>query len=362
MAKEQLISALNNTVAALELENTKKYWMVRTNDGANYNIFSENGFVALKFRNYPTQFLNEIERNYPEISSRLPQIKKRLMDLNHDKVIDLDYVEGEKDFNVGVGRLAKQIATMAFYIKKNDIVLIPDRGANRIKIGRITDDGLIPNDEGKGSFSFSRKVTWLKEITKNRLDPCLYKALGAHQAICDITKYAEYIERNYNSYFALNNKYHYVLAVNAENVRAWQLSNILYDILNGVKLISEDNNLGLDIDDINFTINVNSPGKFSFVTSPRCAVMIMAMVTVFSGGEISYGDLEISTNGCFEALTKCVIEWEKNRVDLEQKQELFEQRLRSLEMQSVEESNMAYELEIKYARDEVQENNPKLQF
>lgn len=27
--------------------NTKKYWLVRTDDGANYNTFSERSFVAL---------------------------------------------------------------------------------------------------------------------------------------------------------------------------------------------------------------------------------------------------------------------------------------------------------------------------
>ena len=37
MVNKKLISVLNQIAEQVEIENTKKYWMVRTDAGANYN-------------------------------------------------------------------------------------------------------------------------------------------------------------------------------------------------------------------------------------------------------------------------------------------------------------------------------------
>lgn len=352
MVNEKLISVLDQIAKHVEIENTKKYWMVRTDAGANYNTFSKGEFVALNIDNFPVDFLAALKRNYPDVNTRIPLIKDHLINLHREKKINLNYKEDDKPFSSNVGRLANQIATMAYLIKKGDIILIPDHGSNKIKIGRIIDDELIVDENINKHFSYARKVEWIKEISKRRLDPCLYKALGAHQAICDITKYSEYIERNYNSFFTINNQFHFVLAVNAENVSAWKLSNMVYDILNSVKTISEENNLGINIEEINFTINVNSPGKFSFITSSKGAVLIMAVVTALSGGTISYGDFEASTGGIFSSLVDCVNTWKDAQQEREQKAIIFDQQMKSLEMQSVEYSNDAYEIEEQEAIEE----------
>lgn len=345
MANELLISALDQIAECVEVKNTKHYWMVRTDDGANYNTFSENGFVALNLRDYPIQFLTKLEHDYPKMSTRIPHIKKSLIELHKSGKINLNYIEKDKSSNANVGRLAGQIATMAYTIKKGDIVLIPDHGANRIKIGKIADDGLYLEENHTKHFSYARKVEWLKEINKKRLDPCLYKALGAHQAICDITKYSEYIERNYNSFFTIDDKFHYALAVNAENISAWKLSNMVYDILNTVKTISDENNLGINVEEINFTINVNSPGKFSFVTTAKNAAFIMGVVAALSGGTIKYGDFEATTNGAFNNLVECINTWKDAQQEREHKARIFDHCMKSLEMQAVEASNEAYEVE-----------------
>lgn len=345
MANEQLSQALNLVLERIKVESAKKYWMVRTDDGANYESFSEGSFVALNLCDYPTQFLSQLEHDYPDVSTRIPHIKSSLIEFHESGLINLNY-KHDQSFSSNVGRLAKQITAMAYFIKRGDIVLIPDHGANRIKIGKVVDDGLLIDNDYNKRFSYARKVDWLMEINKKRLDPCLYKALGAHQAICDITKYSEYIERNYNSFFNINEKFHYVLAVNAENISAWKLSNMVYEILNSVKSISEENNLGINVEDINFTINVNSPGKFSFVTTARSAMLIMAVVTALSGGTIKYRDLEATTDGAFQTLVECVNAWKDGQQAREQKALLFDMNMRSLEMQAVEAANEAYDAEL----------------
>lgn len=342
MANELLISALNQIAERVEVENKKHYWMVRTDNGINYDTFSVEGFVALNLHDYPTQFLSKLEHDYPDVNTRIPHIKRELIELNKKRRIELNFNEGERPFKSRIGRLANQIASMAYNIKRGDIVLIPDHGANRIKIGKIIDDCLYIR-KNDNRFSYARKVEWLKEIRKTRLDPCLYKALGAHQAICDITKYSEYVERNYNSFFNIDDKYHYVLAVNAENISAWKLSNMVYDILYCVKNISEENNLGINIEEINFTINVNSPGKFSFITTAKNAALIMAVVAALSGGNIKYTEFEATTNGLFPNLVECINTWKNAEQEREQKAQLFNLFINSLEVKTIEAANEAYE-------------------
>ncbi len=52
---QQLLQEVTEASATI---NTKKYWLVRTDDGANYNTFSERNFVALNLQNFPIGFVN----------------------------------------------------------------------------------------------------------------------------------------------------------------------------------------------------------------------------------------------------------------------------------------------------------------
>ena len=71
----------NNIQEALQLieeivahDNSKGYWMVRTDDGRNYSTFVENNFVALNVLDLPTAFLHRIVEEYQSVSSRISQI------------------------------------------------------------------------------------------------------------------------------------------------------------------------------------------------------------------------------------------------------------------------------------------------
>ena len=50
---------------------------------------------------------------------------------------------------------------------------------------------------------YCRDVFWSKELSKSKMDPCLYPIFQAHQAINNISEYKDYIERNIGNYFDL---------------------------------------------------------------------------------------------------------------------------------------------------------------
>lgn len=319
-------------------DNSKGYWMVRTDDGRNYSTFVENNFVALNVLDLPTAFLHRIVEEYQSVSSRISQIREHILQLHNNGTINLTNRNGDVEAS-SVSRLAKQIYSLCFGMKCGDIVIIPDKGANRLCIGRIADEQLAVDRNLNGHFTLVRQVEWIKEIRKSRLDPCLYKALGAHQAVCDISRYAEYIERNYNSYFVVDDKFHYVLTVNAESISAYKLTRTINSLLETVRDISNSKGLNVNVEDIQFSINVNSPGKFSFVTTAKNAALVMAVAVALFGGRISYDSFDASTNGGFRTLVECVNEFLDQDQEREQKAALFDRYINSLDLQSVENTN-----------------------
>lgn len=316
--------------------NDKSYWMVRTDDGTNYPTFSEKNIVALNVRNVSIGYIQDLYKQNNDKKECVPLIKSYLLREHEAGRICLSYDVDSKGYLTNVGRLASQIYTMAFEMHFGDIVLIPSHGASELKIGRIANADLIVDDALNKRFSIARRVEWLKTISKKRLDPCLYKALGAHQAVSNISDYSEYIERNYHSYFTIDNKMHYVLTVNNDTIGAVNLSKYILGILETAQEISKSCGLQLNMDDVEFTINVNSPGKFSFISSVKTSILVIAVATAIGGGTLQYHNLEISTNGAFGTLVKGINTLLDANEQRREQKEMFNKCMQSLELQSVE--------------------------
>lgn len=169
---------LQDTTDASARTNTKKYWLVRTDDGANYDTFSNGNFVALNLQDIPVDFIRQV-RDQGTPKERIAAIKEKMMDLQTQNRITLPYSPLDNGYSSNMGRLAGQIDSIALEMKYGDIVLIPSQGASSLKIGKIIDADLATDEEITRTFSFARKVEWIKEISKKRLEANLYKALGA---------------------------------------------------------------------------------------------------------------------------------------------------------------------------------------
>lgn len=338
MNKSEFQNLLQNTVDASVQTNTKRYWLVRTDDGANYETFSSENFIALNLRDFPVDFIRQAS-GYETPKERIQTIKECLIGLHRQEKVLLPYNQYENSYSSNMGRLAGHIDSIALEMKYGDIVLIPSQGAERLKIGKIVDADLTTDENITRIFSFARKVEWIKEISKKRLEANLYRALGAHQAVCDITRYASVIERNYTSYFVIEDNYHYVLTINAESVSAFEITALVQNVLSTVERISTAYDLGINVRDVKFSININSPGKMDFISTGKNVILTMAVVAALAGGTITYGKLELQTNGLFNSLIEAVNEWKNAEQEREQRQKLFDQYQQSLDVKSVENWN-----------------------
>ena len=346
---------LDQIVPTINHANDKSYWMVRTDDGTNYPTFSDNNIVALNVRNVSIGHIQSLYRQNNDKKECVQLIKSYLIREHAEGHIRLSYEIESQGYSTNVGRLAGQIFSMAFEMHFGDIVLIPSHGASELKIGKIVDADLIIDNAINNQFSIARRVEWLKTISKRKLDPCLYKALGAHQAVSNISDYSEYIERNYHSYFTIDGKMHYVLTVNNATISAVNLSRCILIILETAQEISNACGLDLNMDDVEFTINVNSPGKFSFISTVKTSILVIAVATAIGGGTLHYQNLEMSTNGAFSNLVEGINSLLDANENRREQQELFNRYMQSLELQSVEDwSSQLDEAEDELATDVIE--------
>ena len=131
----------------------------------------------------------------------------------------------------------------------------------------------------------------------------------------------------------------YVLTVNAESISAYEISALVQDVLKTVSKISDTYDLGIDVRDIQLSINVNSPGKMDFISTGKKVILTMAVVAALAGGTLQYGELEIQTQGLFRNLVDAINDWKDAEQEREHKQQLFDHYKKSLGVNSVEDWN-----------------------
>lgn len=302
---------------------TNNYWMVRASGGTRYDTFYDEKFVAL---NSPNEHYLQIVNNVEPYRHEEAKCRGKIM----------EQIRGYDNDPRKKALLASYIQRMAFLMRKDDIVLMPSAGASHISIGRITEQELTRDAQIVSRFSIARKVEWITEIPKTVLDPCLYRALGAHQAISNISSYKEFIERNYNSVFSINGVSHYVLTLNSQTISARNFSQLISSILDVAQEVSNAYSLDVNVDDVTMSTYLNSPGKIDLRGSIRACMIIMVAAAALSGGNLTYDDFSIETTGLIPALVQGVNEYRVTTQKMENEQRTFDVASQSLSTKSVE--------------------------
>ncbi len=320
-----LFNALEESIVG-SLARNIHYWMVRTNGGQYYNAFRQGNFVALA-----------IPGAYQEIVGRAAQFRDNVEQCK--ATIARAIPNNNRQDPRAHSLLVNHIYRIAFAMKEGDIVLMPSAGASLISIGRIMESEITRDVEIAGQFSLARRVEWITEIPKRTLDPCLYRALGAHQAISDVTGYKEYIERNYNSFFSLGDECHYVLTLNSQQINARSFAQLISTVLNVSDDISKNFELGINVNEVNMSTYLNSPGKIDLRGSVRNCLLLFAVVAALSGGEITYNGFAIRTEGLIDAVVAAINGYREASEQIREQKLLFDAAAESLSTKSVEQWN-----------------------
>lgn len=254
-----------------------RYWMVRTNSGAYFDLFVKDGYVALSRNDIPYNMLYEAKMQYDDNQNFIVQKVKKL--IKESPNIDISNYD-ERSLSLAVSQVYKFV----YEVQKDDIVIIPSEKSDKICIGLFTEEHLADSQQTNGDFVYTRKVKWLKQLEKRFFDPFFYKLFTSHHAICDVSPYQEYIERCIRSQFVINDESHYVIALTSEKIKARHLFKFGDLILELFEDYINSESLDFDINSIDTSINLNSPGRIDFKSNVKIGALLMLFIPAILTG------------------------------------------------------------------------------
>lgn len=269
-----------------EIPSTKKYWLIRTQSGSLYESFTENGFVGIDRSELSLKELAKLRTAHPDKEKFLEEIKKSIK-----KFYDArpeDEISPQK-----IGLNSGQIYKFYSLLKEGDTVVVPSADSRHVYFGIVKESFIAEfSDEERRKFDdisvpfLSKRVKWLKEFSRYSLDPNIFKMFTAHQAITNVTKYAEIIERTLRDVYVLENQAHLIINVaQKEEIKAKNLFGMGYSLLELVDILAEDLGLeGISSEDLEVTVNLNSPGKIDLKSGIKKTVIFAGLIVLVCGG------------------------------------------------------------------------------
>jgi restriction system protein len=309
-------------VPATFIKETQNYWLVRTQSGEYYDEFFHDNFIGIGWDKLQPKDASDDESILIKILEEFPDEKQP-------------------------GRILSQIKRFIFDLKIGDIVIIPSQTSSVLSFGRIESDVYIKEvDEidvfmGACSFQKRKKVSWIKTIRRDELDPYLYKLLNSHHTISNATPYAEYIDRTIHSFYVKGTSAHLILNVQKRGqISAIDLVQLLRNTLDLVPIVSELTGEEFSADDLDIKLTVNSPGIIEIIAymTPVLVLGIGILLHYIVGGELkgsasytkSEGRLEVesSSEGLIEKILKIKVHKDNNYIrELEITQKLALEKL-----------------------------------
>lgn len=258
-------------------DSEQRIWMLRTESGRFYRDFTKNNYVALGWDKVPVSVINDME-----ISEKSKKEK-----------IGLLYPDESRP-----GLILSQLNTFYFKMKPCDLILIPSESSKQLFMGTIGDiiDSVehIESEDGydKCEYSHKRSVKWIKAISPN-IDVYLNKALKSHQAVTDVTEYADLFYRNIFPYYIEGQSIHLTFQKNTEsNFSVCDSIELQMAVIEIFKAVSKMYGLQDNSKTFKLKTAVGSPGIIEFIVenfNPANIVSVL-LVLLATGGTISKDD------------------------------------------------------------------------
>ena len=333
---------LNSIVEELEvIPNRKKYWLIRTQSGSLYDTFVENNFVGLDHREVSIKNLSSLRKRFIDDNKFLDSIKEVVEDYFLDKE-DKKSEDQDTVSKRAISLISNQIFKFYQNVRKGDIVIIPSYSSSKIAFGQICESNIAEFTESEiRKFDYTtqflnKRVNWLADFDKSKLDPNIFKMFTSHQAINDVSKYADVIERSLQDFFILDNEAHLIINVQKnDDIRAKDLFGLGYNFLEIFDNIAKELNIeGVSSNDLEVKVNVNSPGKIDLKSGiKKTTVLAGIILLICGGGYVAKDGTSFKTDG-IKALIDAISDYKDREQDRDIKMQIFKKYQDSMQVKS----------------------------
>lgn len=304
----------------------RRYWLVRTDGGRNYDSFLAGKFIGIGY--------NKITLEDIKTGATGDEMGVSILS---EKIIK---IYGEEEARPK--HAARQLIKFAYEIKKGDIIMIPSENSEFIQFAEISNTSAFNEFDNKYLCDLIKRkeIKLLRQVSKNRLDPNLYKLMFSHHTITDADQYGEVIDKIINGIFIKQDHAHLVLEVQAQHdIKArslFKMGDIALDLLDE---FCEEEGLDYKSDDFEIKLAVASPGFIEISGEVMGGIILLGIIIVaIAGGGFSFvykKDLkaEIKSDGIIEKVRKFLTTKNNNEV----KRELLKKHMDTLEIKDPKE-------------------------
>ncbi|GMR70614.1 hypothetical protein NUITMVRA1_12910 [Aerococcus viridans] len=254
-----------NEYNILQIPNDTQYWLVRADGGKYYDEFKFTKSISIKENEIKLEDLRTNEKLLVNTEQSLKYYKE---------VISKIYPNKSKQ---QISIIAKKNYNFIEEMKVGDIVLVPSFRSTKFLIGVVTSEVLeksqnqIDNDLEMGiNYMFPvsenmkyRKINWVNEVPRSKLNPKILYTLTMHQTIINITDSGDLINNLISPIYIKYGVINVSLSVNTKKPIDSESWEALYSLVNEYR----NDNIG---ERITVKSNVESPG---FITLSTTAII-----------------------------------------------------------------------------------------
>lgn len=302
-----------------EIPEETQYWLVRADGGKYYEDFKHSSTISLQDNDLTLDLFDDLVTLSSEI--RLEYYKKIISD------------KKDKLSKQQISIIAKKMFAFISQMKIGDIIVVPSHRTQKFMVGVIKSDAYELSDEGikklqkrgeRLDYCVSdnkkrRKVKWLNEVPRSKVNSNFLYTLTMHQSIINVTESSEYITPLVSPIYIQNNKLTLCVRVNTPKAIDSETWQSFYTMINELK--------SKEIDEkVSVKSNVESPGYIiissSFTQLSGNPIALSASVII--GVAALFGNVEfqgIKITGIIPGIIQSIKMYKENKLYMK-KQEL----------------------------------------
>ena len=292
-ALQELVDSINI------ISEDKQYWFLRTQSGSMYDLFLDTEIVGIEHNEIALQETLRLYNVYGKNKKEFTKEYKSQLEKFYKNEIESGKITNQK-----IGVIASQVHRFLHEIKAGDYVLIPSANSSLISIGEIVSSEIKTQskeelEQSKYNYPLIKEVKWIKQLKKHQIDPLMYKMFTNHQAISNVSNYKEIIERTLNDMYILGDRAHTIIEVENDEIKAKHLFGLGYELLNLVDEFCIEYNIDVDTNDIDVSVNINSPGRIDLKSLGKTSAIIAGIILFSVGGGFKKegGNFSLTTEG-----------------------------------------------------------------
>lgn len=260
----------------------RNYWLIRAMGGDYYHDFYNNNYVAI---GYDKVSLDEVKHAF-NLGLNATQTLKEIFASKYPKS------ETRHD-NINPSYAAAQLLRFCCEVQQGDVVIVPGKSHDKVVAIGIIESTVYEESDSQYlqicPFTKRLKVSWVKRSNRTTLNPQLQLLFNSRHIVSNANHYAQFIDSAIGNFYRKGDTTYLVLNVKTQDAIAVNDFLFIGDILSLVTEYSDENNLGINVDDIHMKVCVQSPGDIiiyapSFVKIAIIGVFILLLI---NGGNFS---------------------------------------------------------------------------